>query len=267
MPISANFAVRILPHPTTVICICIIGAIFVGLETCPAWAKVDQKRYSECIAKIDSSPKDAFDSAAFWRFSGGGIAAAHCAGLALIRMGQHKYGAESLENVVRKMGDSDEFNEASKMAEVLAQAGHGWILAGDPARAQRMFTKALEFQPGTATFFIDRSIAAIDLRDFRSAASDLDAAVKFDPEIPRAFAFRARVRRKLSNVEGAVEDANRALALNPNHVLALLERGLLRRMLKDAKGARLDWRQVIGIAPESTEAAAAKAMIKALDAD
>ena len=251
----------------TVMCICITVATLVGLETYPARAEVDQKRYAECIAKIDSGPKDAFDSAAFWRFSGGGIAAAHCAGLALIRMGQHKYGAESLENVVRKMGDSDEFNEASKMAEVLAQAGHGWILAGDPARAQQMFTKALEFQPGTATYFIDRSIAAVDLKDFRSAASDLDAAVKFDPENTEAFAFRARVRRKLSNIEGAVEDANRAIALDPNHVPALLERGSLRRVLRDAEGARSDWRHVIEIAPESAEATVAKAMIKALDTD
>ena len=79
-----------------------------------------------------------------------------------------------------------------KTIEVLAQAGHGWILAGDPARAQKMFTKALEFQPSIATYLIDRSIAAVDLKDFRSAARDLNAAVRIDPENTEAFAFRAR---------------------------------------------------------------------------
>ncbi len=239
--------------------------ILSALMIFPAQAEIDQKRYAECIAKIDTDPRDAFDSAAFWRFSGGGIAAAHCAGLALIRMGQHKYGAERLETVVRKMRNSDEFNEAPKIAEVLAQAGHGWILAGDPARARQLFTKALEFQPGTSTYFVDRSIAAVDLKDFRSAASDLDAAVKFDPKNTEAFAFRARARRKLGDFEGAVNDANRAIALDPDYVPALLERGSLRQMSNDSDGARSDWRRVLEISPESAEAIVAKALLKALD--
>tara|TARA_Y100001960_G_scaffold8897_1_gene8596 strand:- start:2440 stop:3183 length:744 start_codon:yes stop_codon:yes gene_type:complete len=243
-----------------------VATLFV-LSIFPVRAEVDQKRYTECIAKIDIDPRDAFDAAAFWRFSGGGIAAAHCAGLALIRMGQHEYGAERLENVGRKMEASDEFNEAPKIAEVLAQAGHGWILAGDPARAQKMFTKALEFQPGIATYLIDRSIAAVDLKDFRSAARDLNAAVRIDPENTEAFAFRARTRRKLGDIEGAVEDANHAIALDPSHLPALIERGTLHQLLNNIAGAHSDWRRVIEIAPESTEAAAAKSMIKTLDAN
>ncbi|MCE2491298.1 MAG: hypothetical protein J4F40_01620, partial [Alphaproteobacteria bacterium] len=224
----------------------------------PAKAAVDEERYAACIAKMESDPRDAFDTAVFWRFMGGGIPAAHCAGLALIRMGQHKYGAERLETVVRKMRNSDDFNEPAKIAEVLAQAGHGWMLTRDPARARHLYTKALEY-------FVDRSLAAIDLRDFRAAAGDLDAAVKFDPESTDAYAFRARVRRKLGDVEGAIADAERAVSLDANHVPALLERGSLRRLMNDSEGARADWQRVVEVAPDSSEAVSAKAMLKALE--
>lgn len=237
------------------------AAAFIG----SAKAAVDEERYAACIAKIGSDPRDAFDTAVFWRFMGGGIPAAHCAGLALIRMGQHKYGAERLETVVRKMRNSDDFNEPAKIAEVLAQAGHGWMLTGDPARARHLFTKALEFKPGTAEYFVDRSLAAIDLRDFRAAAGDLDAAVKFDPESTDAYAFRARVRRKLGDVEGAIADAERAVSLDANHVPALLERGSLRRLMNDSEGAHADWQRVVEVAPDSSEAVSAKAMLKALE--
>ncbi len=240
-------------------CVCAAGAL-VG----PATAAVDRERYAECIAKIDSDPRGAFDTAAFWRFMGGGIPAAHCAGLALVRMGQHKYGAERLETVAHKMRKSDDFNESAGIAEVLAQAGHGWMLAGDPARARQLFTKALEFKPGTAEYFVDRALSAMDLRDLRSAARDLDAAVGFDPESADAHAFRARVRRKLGDVEGALADAERAVSLNSDHVPALLERGALRRLGNDPEGARADWRRVVEVAPESSEAVAAKKMIEAL---
>ena len=231
----------------------------------PTEAAADRERYAACIAKIESDPRHAFDTAALWRFMGGGIPAAHCAGLALVRMGQHRYGAERLETVARKMWNSDDFNDPAKIAEVLAQAGHGWMLAGDPTRARHVFTKALEFMPGTAEYFVDRSLAAIDLRDFRSAARDLDAAVRFDPENTDAYAFRARVRRKLGDVDGAIADAERAISLDADHLPALLERGSLRRLLNDSEGARADWRRVVDVAPGSSEAASAKAMIEALD--
>jgi tetratricopeptide (TPR) repeat protein len=237
--------------------------LFVGMNS-PAAAIDSREQYVECIAKLDTDPRGAFDSAAFWRFSGGGIPAAHCAGLALIRMGQHTYGAERLETTVRKMQSSDDFNDPANIAEVLSQAGHGWMLASDPTRARQLFTKALEFKPGTAKYFVDRSLAATDLRDFRAAASDLDAAVKFDPENVEAYAYRARSRRLLNDVKGALSDVERAISLDPNNVPALLERGSLRRLTNDNEGARADWKRVVEVAPESAEAIAAGAMIKAL---
>lgn len=238
--------------------------LLVGMNS-PVTAAIDnQEQYAECIAKLDTDPRGAFDAAAFWRFSGGGIPAAHCAGLALIRMGQHKYGAERLEMMIRKMRNSDDFNDSSKIAEVLSQAGHGWMLAGDPARARQLFTQALEFKPGTATYFVDRSLAATDLRDFRAAAADLDAAVKFDPENVEAYAYRARNRRQFNDVQGALLDVDHAISLDPNHVPALLERGSLRRLTNDNAGARADWQRVIEVAPESAEAIAATALIKTL---
>lgn len=244
-----------------------LGLVLASLIAAPsdgANAAVDEERYAACIATVETDPREAFDSAAFWRFSGGGIPAAHCAGLALIRMGQHKYGAERLESVVRKMRDSDDFNDASKIAEVITQAGHGWMLAGDPARARQLFTTALEYKPGTAAYFVDRSLAAADLRDYRSAVSDLDSALKFDPGNAVAYGFRARARRHTGDVEGALADAEKAISLDPGNVMALLERGSLRNLLKDADGARADWQRVIEIAPESPEGIAAQAMIKAL---
>ena len=253
----------ILPMGMMAAALLILGGLLV-LTDRPASAETEEERYAACIAQAEVDPRAAFDSAAFWRFRGGGIPAAHCAGLALVRMGQHIYGADRLETVARKMRQSDDFNVAQRIAEVIAQAGNAWMLAGDPDRARKLFTTALEYKPGTAQFFVDRSMAAIALRDLRGAANDLDAAVKFDPESAEAYAFRARVRRQLGDTQAAVSDAERAISLDGDNVPALLERGSLRRLSEDAEGALADWRQVIEIAPDSPQAVAARAMIKAL---
>jgi hypothetical protein len=116
-------------------------------------------RYTDCLAAIARSPKDAFDIAASWRFGGGGLPASHCATLAMVAMGQYDYAARQLETLAIKLGRDDDLNDPRNVAAVLGQAGNAWLLAGEPKRALDAFTDALAATPDDPDILVDRAMA------------------------------------------------------------------------------------------------------------
>lgn len=221
-------------------------------------------RYTDCLAAIARSPKDAFDIAASWRFGGGGLPASHCATLAMVAMGQYDYAARQLETLAIKLGRDDDLNDPRNVAAVLGQAGNAWLLAGEPKRALDAFTDALAATPDDPDILVDRAMAHATTGDLASAVADLDAAIATDPTNVAALVFRANARRRSGDLTAAASDVAQALANSPRDAHALFERGLQREAAGDVAGARLDWEQVIALVPGSTEADAARVRINAL---
>jgi tetratricopeptide (TPR) repeat protein len=242
----------------------VFAAIAVAALPAPAETSLPQApadpRYTDCLAAIARSPKEAFDIAASWRFSGGGLPASHCATLAMVAMGQYDYAARQLETLAIKLGRDD----ARNVAAVLGQAGNAWLLAGEPKRALDAFTDALAATPDDPDILVDRAMAHATTGDLGSAIADLDAAIATDPTNVAALVFRASARRRSGDLTAAASDVAQALAISPRDAQALFERGLQREAAGDVAGARLDWEQVIALVPGTTEADAARVRINAL---
>ena len=218
------------------------------------------KEYEDCMAQAAKDPQGAFDRAVGWRGLGGGEAAEHCAGAALIGLGQFAEAGRRLELLA-----ANARQPAEAKAELLAQAAEAWMMDNNAGQALKVLTKALELDPSSPVIHVDRSFAWAALGNYEEAKADLDRAIGISPIRAEAWAYRASARRMLNDREGAMGDAERALSLDPNFPEGLLERGILKRLKGDNAGARMDWLKLLQVAPDSEAAVEARANIEKMD--
>ena len=221
----------------------------------------DADQYRACVLLTQRDAEGAFESALAWRDAGGGFPARHCVGLALLRLGQPDDAAGRFEKLAEDMSAAGE----SLVAPVLAQAGNAWLLAGNFARADAVFTTALKLEPENVDLLIDRARALAAGQDFTAALADLNLALSLDPLRDDALGFRASARRNLNHMARALEDAETALIINPYAVDALIERGILRLNAGDRDAARQDWMEVLRLSPDSPAGSAARYNLEAMD--
>jgi tetratricopeptide (TPR) repeat protein len=219
-----------------------------------AWAQqIDPRReYASCMAEARSNPKDGFDHATHWLGLGGGDAARHCQGAALIGMGQYEEGARRIEALAQDIRADSGFR-----AELLAQAAQGWMLAGKPEKAEATLNAAIKLDPNDVELRIDRAQALAQRGDLEGAVTDLNFVLSRDPLKSDAYVFRASAYRQLGKTDLASADLVTALQINPLHIEAFLERGMLNRLAGNTAAARRDWLTVIERAPNSPAAVAA----------
>jgi tetratricopeptide (TPR) repeat protein len=247
-----------MPARTT---ICLAALVLAALPLLPTSGRADTPMtYARCMAMVRSKPDAAFDAAVSWQGLGGGDAAEHCAGAALIGMGEHAEGARRLEALAQRL-----HADSSVRAELLAQAAQGWLLDNDIERAESVLNAAIGLAPKDGQLYVDRASVRAQRKDYEAAADDLDEAIALDPYDADALALRASARRQLNDKEGALWDAEEALRVDGNNTAALLERGILRQTDGDSAGARQDWLKILQVSPDGPVGDAARAEIEKLD--
>jgi|TARA_B100001964_G_scaffold232178_1_gene287674 regulator of sirC expression with transglutaminase-like and TPR domain len=228
-------------------------------------------RYLTCVALVESAPEAALKRAQDWHGRGGGTAARHCLALALVALGRPVDAGRELENVAeamrREAGVEPDKNQSMALANVLAQAGNAWLLAGQAKRARRALNQALALAPEDPDMLVDRAVVAAALEDFGTALADLDLALAHEADHVEAHAYRASALHRLERRPEALAAAQRALDILPGHPGARLERGILRQLAGDTAGARQDWQFLLDQAAGTKEAEAAAKYLKALPAD
>lgn len=217
--------------------------------------------YRACMRLAREAPQEGFDGARAWQNRGGGLAAEHCAAVALLGLERPEEAADALEALaVRAAAERPELR-----VPLLAQAGQAWLRAGQPGRARTVLSTALNLAPDSIELLIDRSIAHAGEGAWAAAVSDLDRVLALSPERVDALVLRASAKRRLADLAGAAADLERALALEPDDPDARLERGLLRRAAGDLAGARADFEAVVAEAPGSPSADSARLYLERLD--
>ncbi len=202
--------------------------------------------YDKCLAMLNSDPSGAQDFAESWAAAGGGEGATHCRALSDIALGDPEEGAGLLD----QLAATSKAPPAAR-AEILGQAGQGWMMAAEPKRAYASADQALRLMPDDPDLLIDRAIAGSALDRFAEAADDLTRALETDPERSDALVLRAAAFRQLNQLDLAQDDVDRALALDGQNPDALLERGILRQRRGDPAGARQDWERAIVLSPDT----------------
>lgn len=212
------------------------------------------KRYAECMGLARSQPKKAIGIAAKWEREGGSEGARHCSAVALLNNGEYEEAARRLESLAatsRRPG-------VTLKAELLAQAGQAWLIAGKPTEALSAQTRALKLAGPETELLLDRAITRASVGDYWEAIDDLNRAIDGDYRRVDALIYRATAWRKLKNLDLAHDDIARAVEIAPMNTDALLERGNIRLLRDDKDGAASDWRAVIGVDAKSPAADAAR---------
>ena len=165
---------------------------------------------------------------------GGGDAAQHCAGVALIRMGKPDHGAQRLQTLAQTSSSAP----PALRADLLAQAAQGWLLADLPDRAEAAIDAAVEIAPLTPAFFADRAQIRGVLGDFDGALADADSALRLGDPTPDPLLFKAAALRRLDRCAEALAAADQAYTLAPGLPDIALERGYCLARLGRREAAR-----------------------------
>ncbi|MBI3445335.1 MAG: hypothetical protein HY055_08215 [Magnetospirillum sp.] len=228
----------------------------------PVRAEVIDPRmeYRSCLTLARQKPEEGWEEAIAWHSLGGGEPARHCAAVALIGLGKYEEAARRLEALA---GQSR--REEALRAEMLAQAGQAWLLAGMPQKALAAQDTALKLLPGQPDLLLDKAVTLANVNHYDEVVGVLDALLRAQPNRIEAMVLRASAYRYLDKLDLAKDDIARALILDANYADALLERGIIRRLEGSTIGAREDWLKAIDAAPESSAAEAARRNLEMMD--
>lgn len=224
------------------------------VSSAPTAASAAAKKYTDCMALARSNPEKAIGIAAAWERSGGEEGARHCSAVALLNNGAYAEAARRLESLAatsRRPGKR-------LKAELLAQAGQAWLIAGRTTEALSAQTRALALAGPRIELLLDRAITHASIGEYWEAIDDLNQAVDQDSKRVDALVFRATAWRKLKNLDLAQDDIARAVELAPGNVDALLERGNILSLRRDTSAAAADWGRVIALDAKSPAADAAR---------
>lgn len=136
----------------------------------------------------------------------------------------------------------------AEAAQFWAQAGLGWLEAGEAGRARVALDRALS-QPlpraAQGELRLHRARADAALNDPAAARADLDAAVALLPGDPVPLVLSASFARRTGDFERASRDLEAAWALASDDPLVLLESGRLALAAGEPEQASVAWRRVL----------------------
>ncbi len=238
------------------------GLLFCSLVGAGADAETFPKfdRYSDCVREISIDARQAYDRASRWRANGGSASAMHCEALALSALGVYPSAAKLLVRIAKLQ----EIEDPKRKADLYAQAGHAWLLAGNVDRAIETFSTGLDHvnlktEPMAAAQLLIGRARAFGLREeWAKAIQDLGALLAILPQHDEALLLRASMHRGAGDLASCAEDLASYLTLWPNDPNGLLERGLLKMDVLNVAGARVDFERIMEISPESPAAARAQ---------
>jgi tetratricopeptide (TPR) repeat protein len=246
-----------------------IGAAFVTLCVCAypyATVSASEKTvepnagYEHCLAEVKRDPTHALTEAEQWSNAGGGAASLDCAGLALAQLKRYGEAAQALENAAAITAAT------APKTDLLDQAGNAWLLAGNTAKADGAFSKALELAPQNEDVLADRARARGAAKNWSGAFDDLTAVIALDPDRADIYVLRASALHAEGKRQQARVDVDHALQIYPGYPEALLERGAMRMETGDIAGARADWQQAAHEAPDSNAGQTARARLATIGA-
>ncbi len=211
------------------------------------------RELQDCAALAEANPNAALENALRWQDRDGGDFARLCQALALFYKGDFQAAGGRLEELAPILGKDD----PKAAASILARGGWAWLRAGDQARAEKLYSAAIDRQPDDVDLLIDRAFARAEGERFWDAIADLDAALAKDPKRADAYLYRATAHKALSNYRQALADIDRALEQKPGDPEAILLRGNVKALSGSVAGAREDWSLAQRLAPDSESGRAA----------
>ncbi len=118
----------------------------------------------------------------------------------------------------------------------------------------RLFTAALELDPGLAASYYGRGLVLAARKQHRLAADDFSRAVELDPGLASAWRGLGSARRYLQDYPGALAAFDQAIKLDPRSSPAHSGRGIIHSLMGDRQSSLLDLNRAIELDPLNTQA-------------
>ncbi|NJN61906.1 MAG: tetratricopeptide repeat protein [Coleofasciculaceae cyanobacterium RL_1_1] len=155
--------------------------------------------------------------------------------------------------------------DPSRTADLKAAIADGTaaLEAGDYAKAQAEFSKALELQPDSIFGYHGRALSRLRMQQYEAAIADLTEVLDRSPDDVRAFANRGSAYHALGKTRNAMIDYNRAIALQPDYDIAFVNRGSLHFDLGNYEHALADFDRAIALNASDSKTLYNRAMVLA----
>lgn len=225
-------------------------------------AGIEEQRFIDCAALVESDAEAAIRSAETWRLSGGELNARLCLGLAYAQLKRWPAAQLAFELAAKEA----ERNRDGRSAGFWVQSGNAALAGGLFLQARNALDSALSSgllkgaDEGEA--HLDRARASAALGDFPLARTDIDAALKLIPADPLAWLLSATLARREGNLARAAADIEEAAKRSPDDAAVALEAGNIAILNGAPEAAKRAWQAAVKNAPESPAGKAAADALK-----
>ncbi|MHA6718034.1 hypothetical protein ACX40Y_01160 [Sphingomonas sp. RS6] len=229
----------------------------------PAPVNGEPPRFTQCMdLATGADPQAGVADALKWQGEQGGMFARQCLAVAYANQQRWDSAAVAFEDAAN---EAEAGKDAARAAAYWAQAGNGWLAAGDPAKARGAFNAAIATGVLKGLYlgeaYLDRARAAVAASDMAAARADIDVALAKVPADPLAWLLSATLARRMDDLPRAHKDIAEAVRSAGDDPSVQLEAGNIAAASGDAAGARAAWGKVVKIAPGSAAAKAAQAAL------
>jgi tetratricopeptide (TPR) repeat protein len=210
---------------------------------------IDLPGYDECLALVEEDAMRALDMAQAMKLQRGETEAGalHCEALALMGLNRPDEAGNAFFTLAERLTQADD----TMRAEIYAQAGDAWAIAGSSASAIRAYDNAIARMPDEALYYTGRARVKAIAGNWEGTRADAAEALARNPFSVEPLLLRSAANRELGYPRAALVDANNAVDLKPHDLDALLERGLVHHALGDRANAFADWLAVTRYAEET----------------
>lgn len=111
------------------------------------------------------------------------------------------------------------------------------------------FNRVIQAKPYLAKAYFFRSIAKLNLEDYRGAEEDATTAIEINPYLTDAWEVRGVARQNLGKDAEAIADYDKALELLPRNRQLLFNKALALQDVKDIEGADSTFRELLEYYP------------------
>ncbi len=229
-------------------------------------------RLVECLRLAAEDAEAAYDSATSWRANARDAEraqAAHCQGLALVRLERY---AEARDIFAVARGEVGDDNPTYR-ARLGAMAGNAAMAGREAGAAIPHFERAIADarnagESDIATGLeIDLARALVAAERPEDAVAALDRAREASPGDPRAWLLSAKLSRQLGRLMKAQRQIEQAATLAPRDPTVGLEAGVIAALANRSEDARRSFESVLLVSPDGPEAERARAYLAQLSSD
>jgi len=121
-------------------------------------------------------------------------------------------------------------------------------------RAAELIGKAIDIDPGNATYYYNRGNALQELKQFDAAIASYDKAVAIEPNHADAYCNRGNALQELRQFDVALASYDKAIGIKPDYADAYCNRGNALQELRQFDAAVASYDKAIAIKPDYARA-------------